>query len=97
MGENRYEHLDILKGLGIFLIVLGHLEPGEYILRFLYSFHLFVFYSCSGYIGLRYKHRNYLSILVNNSKRLLLPYFFWSFISQIVDYLLGDITIKEGI
>lgn len=40
--EKRINEIDIMKGIGIMLIVLGHLEPGAYVMRFIYSFISFV-------------------------------------------------------
>lgn len=48
---DRTIEIDVLKGIGIILIVMGHLEPGTYLMRWLYSFHLFLFFSCSGFLG----------------------------------------------
>ena len=96
-GQKRLEELDILKGMGIMLIVLGHLEPGTYIMRFIYSFHLFLFFACSGFVGKRYENRKATSVLFQNLKRLLLPYLVWSILSQSVDLAFGIIDINQAI
>ena len=95
--EKHYDELDILKGLGIMLIVLGHLEPGTYLMRFVYSFHLFLFFICSGYLGQRYEDREFVTIVFNNIKRLVIPYLLWSVLSQIVDIVLGCIGLLQAV
>ena len=97
LSNKRIEELDIIKGIGIVLIVLGHLEPGIYLMKYLYSFHLFLFFVCSGYIGVRYEKRKFAEILKENIKRLLLPYIFWSLISQFIDFFVGKIDILQAI
>lgn len=79
------------------LIFLGHLEPGTLVLRFLYSFHLFLFFACAGFVGVRYQNRRYSEILIKNVKRLLIPFFFWGIISQVIDLIQGDIGILQAI
>lgn len=61
MGERkRFDELDIMKGIDIMLIVFYHLESGTYIMRFVYSFHLFLFFVCSGFVGKRIWGKEYL-------------------------------------
>ena len=93
----RYDEIDIMKGLGIILIILGHLEPSTYLMRFVYSFHLFVFFTCSGFVGTRYLTRGFRSIICNNIKRLLIPYIVWNILSQTVDIMCGTINTVQAI
>ena len=97
LDKNRISELDILKGIGIMLIVLGHLEPGTYLMRFIYSFHLFIFFACSGFVGTRYKNREILGTIKENAKRLLLPYLFWCVISQIIAVIFDNIDIVTAV
>ena len=63
MMKTRFEELDVAKGIEIILVVLGHVEPGKYLMRFIYSFSLFLFFACSGIISTRYHVRNFSTIL----------------------------------
>ena len=96
-GQRRYAELDIMKGIGIFLIVLGHLEPGTYLMRFLYSFHLFLFFFCAGFVGVRYNNRRFVEIVKANAKRLLIPYMLWTVLSQAVDLAMGAIGFPQAV
>ena len=97
LNERRVRELDILKGIGIMLIVLGHLEPGTYLMRFIYSFHLFIFFACSGFVGARYKNREIVGIIKENIKRLLLPYLLWCAISQIIALIYDNIDFVTAV
>lgn len=94
-AEQRSGTIDILKGIGILLIVLGHCEPGTLLMRLLYSIHLFVFFFCSGYLGYRYEKRNFRIGIRANFNRLLVPYIFWSVLSQIIAIIIDGISVKE--
>ena len=97
MMNARLDELDVAKGIGMILVVLGHLEPGTYLMRFIYSFSLFLFFTCSGIIGARYEMRSLLSILHSNYKRLIIPYLFWVSVSNSIDVILGRIDIIQAV
>lgn len=44
----RQRDIDALKGFGILLVVLGHVNPGFYIEKWIYSFHMFLFFFLAG-------------------------------------------------
>lgn len=56
MGKRRFDEIDICKGLGIILVVLGHAlkqtgsEGGavKILLSVIYSFHMPLFFYCPG-------------------------------------------------
>jgi fucose 4-O-acetylase-like acetyltransferase len=69
----RIESFDILKGIGIVLMIIGHLLMGQgtRLFDFIYSFHMPLFFIVTGYF---YKQES-LSILLNkNIGQLLFPY-----------------------
>lgn len=96
-GQKRFDEIDIAKGVGIFFIMLGHLEPGILLMRFIYSFHLFLFFACSGFLGRRYETRPVCRVIINNVRRLLVPYVIWSIITQVVALLLHDIDLIQAV
>lgn len=67
--EQRDRYLDALKGVGIFLMIIGHVMSP--IRNMIFSFHMPLFFFISGYL---YKDRDTKNILVRNAKKVLLPY-----------------------
>jgi fucose 4-O-acetylase-like acetyltransferase len=71
----RLDAFDILKGIAILLVVLGHSLPsskiGDLISNFIYSFHMPLFFIVSGYF---YKTRPLLEQIKKDIFGLLLPY-----------------------
>lgn len=61
--------MDALKGVGIFLMIIGHVMSP--IRDIIFSFHMPLFFFISGYL---YKDRDAKDILFRNTKKVLLPY-----------------------
>lgn len=70
--------IDILKGIAIILMVLGHSGISEEIVRFIYLFHMSVFVIATGYCyNENYSKGNWLIFLKKRIQSLYLPYFLW--------------------
>lgn len=71
----RLELYDVAKALGIIAIVLGHCCPNSTVTKFVYSFHLVIFFFIS---GCTYNEQKYsahpIRFLLNRTKRLLPSY-----------------------
>ncbi|MCD4694754.1 MAG: acyltransferase family protein, partial [Bacteroidales bacterium] len=50
MGKQRFEWIDIAKGIGILLVVYGHCQPPPLIEKFVYAFHMPLFFFISGFL-----------------------------------------------
>lgn len=72
-SQKRIEYLDIFRGIGIFLMVMGHTDFGGVWSYFIHAFHMPMFFFISGYF---YKEKSIstLEILTKKIKTLLLPY-----------------------
>ena len=88
-NEKRLGWIDIAKGIGIMLVVLGHtIVPGlrekydvaNFLWTFIYSFHMPLFFFLSGYLfehGLK-RYADKKRFLLSKARKLLLPYLFFS-------------------
>lgn len=90
-----YYYVDTLKGFGIVLVVLGHLNPGIYLEKWIYSFHMFLFFFLSGYVFK--KKKNIQEQLKTSSKSLLLPYIFWNGVAIVFSLIIKEYTLLQGI
>lgn len=92
------------KGIGIFLVVLGHTIGGlqachiadsivtfEYLNRWIYSFHMPLFFFLSGMFAETQVHRDDFAFLKAKSASLIYPYLIWSSITL----LLGSFFSKH--
>ncbi|MCC5640241.1 acyltransferase family protein [Nostoc sp. CHAB 5844] len=81
---NRVLWVDCLKGIAITLVVVGHCFDG---LRWIYWFHMPLFFMLSGYL---YKSKgDYFFYLQKKSQHLLLPYFSFLVLGSIIQVAIG--------
>lgn len=89
----RLEWVDIAKGIGIFLMVMGHSGIPRSMHDWIYSFHMPFFFILSGYFFVSGKYT--LKELVRRKvKTILLPYFFFSIIIDAIRYIGEALALK---
>lgn len=72
------QQLNVLKGWGIFLVIVGHASLNAGMLRdFIYLFHVPLFFLLSGYFMKDKSMAAILPFLKKKIKRLYLPFFYW--------------------
>ena len=80
--NERDNTLDLLKGVAIFLVVLGHINVATPVKNFIYSFHmsLFMFISgCTFWYSFK-KSEKSISYLLTRFLSLIIPYMIWGLI-----------------
>jgi len=101
----RDTSLDIAKGIGIVLVVLGHCLDGlvasgffpgnhdvaAYTVYLIYLFHMPLFFVVSGHLASG-KHRPVHSTLAKLLPTIVYPYFLWSILEGLTMVLLGRFT-----
>lgn len=82
MAKQRLVQLDILKGIGIILVLFGHsLHHNSISREIIYLFHMPLFFFCS---GIFHRQSPLLYTVRDSIKRLLLPYLFFLFVYQLI-------------
>lgn len=79
MGKKRIVWLDISKGIAILLMVFGHSSIPDMMTRFIWSFHMPLFFISSGWLT-NYEKKSIAGFVVQKNKSLLLPFFIYSII-----------------
>ena len=94
---SRNIDVDILKGLGIIFVILGHmgspLYGGDSILVYIYTFHMPLFFVVMGYLAVKITHTKFGEYARKKAKGLLIPYtlfFLFSFLWTNTVYPLGQ-------
>ena len=98
--SQRKVYLDIAKGIGILLVVLGHC-PLVYnpLKQWIYSFHMPLFFFVGGMVWNKVSHekKGYFTrrFLLDKAKRLLIPCFIWGVFYSLADaFLNGSFSLK---
>ena len=81
----RNKRLDIIKAIGIILVVIGH--SGSSYSSFIYIFHLPLFLFVSGFLtyGKNNENKNIIKVIGYKAKKILIPYLvFW--VSSMIIY-----------
>jgi fucose 4-O-acetylase-like acetyltransferase len=92
----KKSEIDLLKGLGIALVVIGHCVPPEALRKFIFGFHMPLFFMISGYLfDVEKWHTLGIKELVKRKiKAYIIPYFILCFLNlplnAIVEYLYGS-------
>ena len=77
-AEQRNHTFDVLKGMAIVLVIIGHLQGlYSFIYAFIFSFHMPLFFLVSGWF---YKEKTIFSYIKTDCCRLLRPYYVTVFI-----------------
>jgi len=82
-NQSRVAWIDNLKAIGIFLVVFAHHEHEipQTLLKYLYSFHVPLFFFASGLVFMVQKYSGFKELLVNKIRTLIIPYFSFSFLT----------------
>ena len=80
-NTKRITWIDASKGIGIFLVIIGHAtltgpSRGE-----IYAFHMPLFFFISGFLFSIKKYKTFKDFFISKTKSLLIPYFAFSIIS----------------
>jgi len=86
--EKRESTIDIMKGIGILLVIAGHTNLDNISKHVIMSFHMPLFFIIAGYL---YKPNcNYWAKLRKDFKRLIVPYLLTSLITMFTYLIISD-------
>ena len=87
--------IDVAKGIGIIMTIIGHNVFEGYVKTFIYSFHMPLFFVLAGLV--MEKKEGSVKTLICEEGKLIRAYFFWSFIYIIFDIVVRIIVLKSPI
>ena len=93
----RKKWIDMIRAVGIFAIVYGHMVQGEScISKFFGSFRVAIFFFVMG-LAFKYK-RDFLGFAKRRAIRVLIPYFCFAFVSILIMAIVGRVapSLVEG-
>ncbi|MHB2213496.1 acyltransferase family protein [Raoultella ornithinolytica] len=104
--EKRFDWVDYAKGIGIVLVVYGHIARGLYnsgiipdskvyffLDALIYSFHMPLFFFLSGVFILKsYLSKGFRDFYFNKIDTILYPYVIWSLLQGVIEVFLSKYT-----
>ena len=84
MVQERNQWMDIAKGITIILMVLGHTSIPDIASRFIWSFHMPLFFLASGWMTNWRKCSGFGEYLTKKAKGILLPFMVYSAIVLLI-------------
>lgn len=90
---DRIDYIDIFRGLGIILMVMGHIGFGYHFDYFIHAFHMPMFFFVSGFL---YKSKNitFKKFALKKAKSLLIPYFMFGIFHYTIWILLNGFSVR---
>lgn len=85
--NKRDSTFDVMKGIGIILMIIGHMHIPHLLRDFIFSFHMPMFFLIGGYF---FKPRPFKEIIQKSANRLLKPYIITGLLTPILYLLVGD-------
>lgn len=80
--SGRINYIYIIKGIGIILVIIGHILPGQYELKnYIYSFHMPLFFLTNGIISKDISNfKDCKTKVIKRVYKILIPYFIWALV-----------------
>lgn len=89
MKESRVSYIDIAKGIGILLVIIGHcVNKNTPIHNWIFSFHMPFFFFVSGYFFKTERYTSFGDLIKNKGRRLLIPYTIFSILGLIISLVI---------
>lgn len=87
--------IDVLKGIGILLVIIGHCHRPEFLLKIIQSFHMPFFFIISGYL-FKNKDECFFSFSKHKFKKYIIPYFFIGLINYVIWMLIKFFELNSN-
>lgn len=91
----RIPMIDIAKGIGIILVVIGHTKLPTVAMNIIYAFHVPLFFVLSGIVFSG--NKPFVTQIYNKIRTLLVPYYFFGIFVTLALYLHNNITTVSQI
>lgn len=79
----RKSWIDIARGIGLLLVLYGHVLGSDETRFFIYSFHIPLFFFLSGMVFKEAHTLSFSRFIIKNAKQILIPYILFAFLTYI--------------
>lgn len=85
--NGRRQDIDIMKGAGILIMIMGHMGFTEPFSHYIHAFNMPLFFILSGYLFELENYKTFGSFFVRKVRTLIIPYLFFGMVNFFVAYL----------
>lgn len=85
--NNRLNWIDVAKGIGMILVIAGHVQTVPVVKGIIYSFHMPLFFFISGFLYKAENYKRFSVLLKNKAKTLLVPYVIFAVVSYAIYFI----------
>lgn len=98
MNKSRESYIDVVRGLAIVLVVLGHLGMPITINSFIYGFHMPLFFLLSGYLytASKWTATPFFQFIRLKARAYLLPYALLGFINLVTNFFIEYMQLSSA-
>lgn len=94
--NNRKNWIDVLKGIGIIFVIIGHLvDYNSFFVRYIFSFHMPLFFFISGYCFNKNKFENMRAFIRKRANKRLVPYFSFCLLGFVFTIISHALTAEK--
>lgn len=94
---DRLGYIDIFRGIGICLMVMGHIGFGDIFQHFIHAFHMPMFFFVSGFFYKRSIEPPTIVLIKRKAKKLLLPYLICGIFHYFISFVIYEERTLEPI
>ena len=90
--QKRDISMDIVRGICILFMIMGHIGFGSFFSKYIHAFHVPMFFAISGYF---YKDGKLAQRIKTRFQSLIIPYIVFGFLHLLVYWAIEGVTFKE--
>lgn len=94
ISKERLDYLDVMKGIGIILVVLAHTTVHMGVIQIIYSFHMPLFFCVSGFLS-KHKNISFKDFALKKINALLVPFLSFSFLSMLMTIVSATLNGRD--
>lgn len=87
--SNRISEIDVAKGIGIILVVFAHVNYTPFLLEYIYSFHMPLFFVLAGLVFDKERYLSFADFLKRRVKNLICPYILFALLSVLFECIIN--------
>ena len=87
-SNSRVAYIDVYRGIGIFLVLVGHMAFWGKLDHFIHAFHMPMFFFVAGFLY-RKKEESLEKVVLHKLRAIIIPYIIWGMVAVLVSFVVS--------